>query len=92
MKIRDSLYRELREGTLIKKYLAMEKQTTVKRIRATGRAMEGFKQNNKSEFRLLSCVPAREFFRWKKVDPHFWDDDKNLKSLKRDNPEMQIFV
>ena len=86
------MWREMREGGYLQRYLEREKHTATRRVRQAARHMHGFKQNNKSDFRLLSCVPMREWLRWRKVDPNFWDDDKNLKSLKRDNPDLPIFV
>lgn len=86
------VWRALREGGLFHNYLAREKHTAPKRIRALARATEGFKQDNKSDYQLLAHVPGREFMRWRQEDKDFWADEKNLKSLKRDNPELRIHV
>lgn len=86
------LWRELREGGRLHAYLAREKATSSRRLRAVARRMIGFKQNNQSEHRLIAAIPAREFHRWKKEDPHFWEDDANLRSFRRDNPDAQIFL
>jgi hypothetical protein len=75
---------------LFRRYLAMEKATTERRLRQVGRAMQGFQQNNKSEHKLRACVPLREYLRFKAMDRDFWADDSNLRSLKRDNPNMLI--
>ncbi len=85
-------WRELREGGVLHKYLGRERADTARRYRRVARAMDGFKQNNRSEWRLLAAVPARDFHRWRGEDPNFWEDDSNLKSLRRDNPDAQIFV
>lgn len=79
-----------RDEGLFRRYLRMEKHTTEQRVRQVGRQMEGWQQNNKSELRLRAAVPMREFMRWKAKDKHFWEDDSNLRSLKRDNPNMHI--
>jgi hypothetical protein len=86
------LWRELREGGRLHAYLAREKATSARRLRAVARRMNGFRQNAKSEHRLIAAIPAREFHRWKKEDPHFWEDDANLRSFRRDNPDAQIFL
>lgn len=85
-------WKELKEGGVLHRYLDMEKRTSSKRMRAVRRKIDGFEQNNKSDHRLLAAVPAREYFRWKAVDPHFFEDNKNLKSLRRDNPDAAVFV
>jgi hypothetical protein len=85
-------WKEMREGGRLYHYLKRERHHSPRRIRAVARRMHGFQQNNRSEHRLLAAVPAREFFRWKEEDPDFWRDNKNLKSLKRDNPDLPVFV
>ena len=86
------LWRELREGGYLHAYIAREKATSARRLRSVAKQMNGFRQNNQSEHRLLAAIPAREFHRWKKEDPHFWEDDANLRSFRRDNPDAQIFL
>ncbi len=83
----DWVWQELREGGRLRRYLDVERHTTGNRWRAVARARQGFQQNNKSELRVRASVPAIDYFRFKKKDKHFWDDDANLRSLKRDNPE-----
>ena len=86
------MWQELREGGFLDTYLKKEKWEGKQRQRAVARRMQGFKQNFKSDLELKACIPAREFFRWKAEDPDFFRDDKNLRSLKRDNPDMPIYV
>lgn len=89
----DWKWRELREGGLLKEMLRREKACTSKRWRAVGKARQGFQQNGRSDLRLLASVPARDFFRFKRMDPDFFDDKANLRSLRRDNPEIDtIYV
>ena len=89
----DWKWRELREGGLLKEYLAREKHGTTRRWRGVGRARQDFQQNPKSDLRLKASIPARDFFRFKRMDPDFFDDDANLRSLRRDNPEIDtIYV
>jgi hypothetical protein len=81
-----------RDDGMFRRYLEAEKHTTELRIRKVGRQMDGFRQNNKSEWRLKAAVPMREFLRFQRLDKDFWSDDSNLRSLKRDNPNMAIYV
>lgn len=84
-------WKELRSGFLLN-YIARERATSGQRLRAVARQHYGRRPNLKSDFRQLARVPAREFFRWKAVDEHFWDDDNNLRSFRRDNPDALIHV
>jgi hypothetical protein len=88
----DWMVRELKDGGRLKAYLNIEKRTMQRRIRTVARAMHGFQQNNKSDFRRVATVPGRLYQRWKAEDPDFFADDKNLKSLKRDNPDVCVYL
>jgi hypothetical protein len=90
--LRDWIWREFKDGGFLKTYLSREKNQSKDRIRAIGRLMHGFTQNNKSDFQRKADIPAREYHRWKSEDEHFFDDDNNLRSLKRDNPDLPIYV
>lgn len=95
MRFEDWYWKELREGGLLHRYVRTEKFQTRARLRTVARVMDrrmGAKQDTKSDFRLKAAVPARDFFRWQAEDPHFWADDKNLRSFKRDNPDACIYV
>ena len=85
------LDKELKEGGYLNKYLEREKALTPARYRSLARRLAKFKQNNKSDFRVRAHVPARDFFRWRHTDPHFFDDNANLKSLKRNNPDVLVY-
>ena len=85
-------WRELREGGYLQEYLRREKATSQRRLRTVARQMHGRQQNHKSDWRLLAAVPAREYQRWKKEDPHFWDDNNNLRSFRRSNPDACVFI
>lgn len=85
-------WKELREGGILQRYMAREKWNTTKRYRAVAKSVHEFKQNNKSDLRRTMDIPARDYYRWKAVDKHFWEDRANLKSLKRDNPDAKIYV
>jgi hypothetical protein len=83
----DWVWQELREGGRLRRYLNVERHTTPNRWRAVARARHGFRQNTKSDVRLRASIPAVDYFRFAKMDKHFWEDPANLRSLKRDNPE-----
>jgi hypothetical protein len=85
-------WKEIKEGGWLDNYLKREKARTPAAIRRVARMMHGFQQNNKSDFRRLAAIPARLYHRWKAEDEHFFEDDNNLRSLKRDNPELAIYV
>jgi hypothetical protein len=87
------MWKELRDGGYLQEYIRREKATSVQRQRACARKMQGVQPKRKeSELELKAAVPAREFFRWREVDPDFWADDGNLRLLKKDNPDLPIFV
>lgn len=86
------MYNELKEGKFLHRYACKQRHDAEKRWRNVKRQVHGRQQNNKSEFRAVAHVPFVDFIRWKQVDPHFWEDDSNLKSLKRDIPDAAIYV
>ena len=86
----DYLRKAFRDEGIFQRYLRAERYNTAKRIRAVGKDMAGWKQNNKSEWRMISAMPARDFMRLHKVDPHFIADKQNRRRLKADNPDMII--
>ena len=90
--LREFFEQELREGRLLDTYLRAEKARTEQRLRAAARVNQFRKPNPKSEFQLLASVPARDYFRWKAVDPHFWLDNANLRSLRRDNDALRTCI
>jgi hypothetical protein len=90
--LRDWYWRELKEGGQLYNYLQREKAALPKAMRLAARMMHGFKQNPKSDFQRLAAIPAKLYHRWKTVDEQFFDDDNNLRSLKRDNPDLPIYV
>lgn len=92
VKMADWYWKEIKEGGFLCEYLASEKRTMPRLVRRVARVMDGFQQNNKSDFRRLAAIPARVYHRWKQEDEHFFDDDNNLRSLKRDNEELAIYV
>ena len=86
MRHRDWRWRELREGGVLFNYLLQKRAETSARWRRVARQKAGFRQNNKSELQLAASVPLYDFIRWRRQDRHFWDDEKNIKNLRRDNP------
>jgi hypothetical protein len=92
VKLADWYWNEIKEGGFLHEYLADEKRRMPGSIRTIARIMDGFQQNNKSDFRRLAAVPARLYHRWKGEDEHFFEDDNNLRALKRDNPDLPVYV
>lgn len=92
MCLRDWYWREIKEGGFLHEYLADEKRRTPQMIRRVARVMDGFQQNNRSDVRRLADIPARLYHRWKAEDKDFFSDDNNLRSLKRDNPDLPVYV
>lgn len=90
--LREWFWRELKDGGFLQRYFSREKARTPNAIRHVARLMHGFQQNNKSDFQRKATLPAKLYHRWKDVDPNFFDDDNNLRSLKRDNPDLPVFV
>ena len=83
-------WRECREGGFLQEYVRREKGRMPGAIRQVARLMANFKQNNKSDFRLVASVPARLYQRLKAEDPDFFSDNQNLKNLRRDNPDVVV--
>jgi hypothetical protein len=85
-------WKELREGGALHRYLQRERSRLKGQVRSIGRRLRDWRQNPKSDWELEFAVPARLYHRWLKEDPDFWKDRSNLRSLKRDNPELTIKV
>jgi hypothetical protein len=86
-------WKELREGGCLHAYLNHMRAQTSRRWRAVGRARANFQQNPKSDLQLMASIPAYDYFRWLRMDKHFFKDPKNLRALKRDNPCVtSVFV
>lgn len=92
VKLGEWYWKEIKEGGFLCEYLAAEKRKTPRMIRRIAQVMDGFQQNNKSDFQRLAAIPARLYHRWKAEDEHFFDDNDNLRSLKRDNPDLPVYV
>ena len=94
MTLPDWWERELRTGGILGDYIEREKATMKRRMAATARiAYEaGHKPNPKSDWKLIAEIPGRLFARLTKMDPHFFQDDKNLRNLRRDNEELRPLI
>lgn len=90
--ISEWFWRELKDGGQLDRYFRREKAEMPHVVRRIARLMQGFKQNPKSDFQRKASIPAKLYHRWKNEDEHFFDDDANLRSLKRDNPDLAIYV
>jgi hypothetical protein len=92
---------ELRVGEYAQNYLRRERAGSLPRQRAVARAWHAAKPKwgelrqdvREAEVELKFAVDARTYWRWfQQEGPEFWGQDSNLRALKRDNPEMCIFV
>jgi hypothetical protein len=84
-----SVARRLRDPEFHKRYVEYEKIENRKQARRIFQKYKNRKQKKSSELWMEAVVPARLFYRWKQVDPHFWEDDNNVKRIIKDNPELQ---
>lgn len=87
---KDWATRELRSGGMFERFLDYERRTSAARFRSVAKARAQHQHNPKAETRLVASIPAPEYFRARQVDPHFWNDNQNLKNYKRDNPDAFI--
>ena len=92
MSLAAQAHKEMKEGGFLRRYLERKKAQTDARYRKVAQRLRDWKQNNKSDLRVLAQVPLHDYIRWKETDPHFWEDNKNLKSLKRDNDDARVYV
>lgn len=88
----DWYWKEIKEGGFLTEYLHSEKRRMPHMIRKVARIMAGFQQNNKSDFQRVAAIPGRLYHRWKGEDEHFFEDNENLRSLKRDNPDLPVYL
>ena len=61
--LRDWWHKECKDGGFIKEYIRREKGRMPQMLRNVARLMANFKQNPKSDFRLIASVPARLYQR-----------------------------
>ena len=90
--MREWFWKELRDGRILNKYLSRERARVDHDIRNVARKVHGTRPNSRSDMELLATIPARLFHRWRQEDPDFWKDDANLKRLKRDNPDLPVYI
>ena len=86
---RNRMEREFRTGSFAGDYVALEKQAYRKNAQKIFQKYKNWRRKPGSEYELESTIPARTYFRWKQVDPHIWDDQKNVNKFLSDNPECK---
>lgn len=86
------LEQEFKAGGLFRRLQDWSKATADKRMRAVARQTYGWKQNPKSDLRVLAHVPLHEWLRWRKQDPDFWKDNANLRSWRRKNEDAKVYL
>ena len=84
----DWKWKELREGGCLHRYLNIKRHQTRDRWEMAGKFRHGFRQNSKSDLQLMATIPMYDYFRLLKLDPFFFRDFGNLRSLKRDNDHV----
>lgn len=90
--IREWVHKELKPGGYLDRYYEFKKRQTAAALRAVAIRTRHFKQNNKVDARVLAHVPLATYMMMRRMDPHFWQDDKNIKSIKRDEPDFKSYV
>jgi len=81
--------RAFRDVGMFKKYVDAEKHRYRRRAQDVFSRYKNYQHNKKAELRLEGVIDARTYMRWQEVDPHFWDDDANVKKFLKDNRETQ---
>lgn len=84
-----SVARALCDPKLHKEYIAAEKAKYRRQAQKIFQRHKNRERRKGSEFDLEAVIPARTFFRWMQTDPHFWEDDANVKKFIKDNPEVK---
>lgn len=87
----DWIWKGLRgDAGWLKAYFEAEKHTAKDRMRAVAKQNHGQRPNPRSDLHWKASVPATEYFRCKRLDKNFWDDDANLRAWKRDNQDAVV--
>lgn len=98
---KDWVQNELRTGGFFDRYIRREKANVPAMERRIAQRFHNArparwrdlpKPAREIEAELQFAVSRRTYLRMREMDPHFWDDVNNLKSLKRDNPDACIWV
>jgi len=82
-----SAARAFRDPAMFKSYVDAEKHRYRRRAQDVFSRYKNYQHNKKAELRLMGVIDARTYMRWQEVDPHFWDDDANVKKFIKDNRE-----
>lgn len=95
------LQREMREGGYFDRYVAQEKARLNSQIRAVARGYHNARPKSwrdlpkaarEIEAEMTMAIPGRLYWRLLQEDEHYFDDPKNLRKLKADNPELCIWT
>ena len=84
-----SAARAFRDPKLYANYIAAEKAKYRGDAQKIFSRYKNYQRRAGSELEQECVVPARTYFRWMQVDPHFWEDDANVKKFIKDNPEAR---
>ncbi len=88
--LREWWFKEIKEGGFLWNYVMREKHGITARFRAIQRRFANWRQPTNTDFQLRAAIPARLYHRLRQEDPHFFEDNENLRSLKRDNPDAFV--
>ena len=90
--IREWVHMEIKPGGYLDRYYEFKKRQTAAALRAVAIRTRTFKQNNDVDARVIAHVPLTTYMMMRRMDPYFWQDNKNIKSLKRDEPDFKSYV
>lgn len=90
--IRQWVHKELKEGGRLQRYYEFKRRQTDAALRAVAIRTKDFRQNNKVDARVLAHVPLMTYLMMRKKDEHFWKDDSNLRSYRRDNADAKVYL
>lgn len=90
--MREWVEKAIKPGGPLYKYYQFKRNQTDAAMRAVAIRTKDFKQNNEVDARVLAHVPLWTYIMCRKMDPNFWRDNSNLKSIKRDNPDARIYL
>lgn len=90
--MREWVRKAMKPGGPLYKYYEFKRSQTAAALRAVAIRTKDFKQNNNVDARVLAHVPLWTYIMMRKMDPHFFCENSNLKALKRDEPDARVYL
>lgn len=81
--------RNMRPGGLLRNMFIADQHRTARELPVVAKHMQGFRQNKKCDFELICTTPAITWHRWNQQEPGLWHDEKAIRKLAGQNPEME---